>query len=121
MADRIESVVGDTTTSGAVTATIAELAIPDGWFGIVSIDITCEEDGTPANSYIVQNTYAVSGEGGAATIRDATAVPLEQDAGAVGMGFLFNVNGQNVRIRGVGVAATDLIWAGHIGALLHER
>ena len=111
----------DAVTSGAVTVTVCEAAIPDGFFGIVSIDITCEEDGTPANSYIVQCRYAVSGEGGAATIRDATAVPAEQDAGAVGMGFLFNTNGQNVRIQGVGVAATDLTWAAHIGGLLHER
>lgn len=113
--------IGNTTTSGAVTSTIVEAAIPDDHFGIVSINVSCEQDGTPANSFIVQGTYAVSATGGVVTIRDDTAVPLVQDAGIVGMSFLFDANGQNVRIQGMGVVGVDLTWVGSIDGLLLPR
>jgi len=121
MSNVIPSIVGTTATNGAVTATIAELEIPDGFFGIVTVNITAEEVGTPANAYAFQNTYLVSGEGSACTIRDATATPLELDPGALGVATVVNTNSQNFRVQGTGVGATVVAWTAQLGAIRHER
>ena len=121
MTNRIESVVGETTTSGAVTSTIVELEIPDGFFGMIAIDVTAEEDGSPVNAYSFQNLYLVSGESGACTIRDASATPLELDPGAIGVSTVVNTNGQNFRVQGTGVAVISVNWAVQVSGLIHER
>ena len=121
MSDLIISEVDDTTTSGAVTATVVDVTIPDGFFGILSVDATGEEDGSPADAYGFQNIYLVSGEGGAATLRDSSNTPVERDPNAVGVAVTVDTSGATVRVRATGVAAQDWVWAAHIGGLLHER
>jgi len=121
MSNVIPSIVGTTATNGAVTATIAELEIPDGFFGIVSVDLTAEQNGSPANAYAFHNVYLVSGEGAACTIRDATATPIELDPGSTGVSTTVDANGQNLRVQGTGTAGNSFTWVAHIGATEHER
>lgn len=119
--NRVISITNNATTSGAVTATAASIEVPDGYFGVLTVDVTAEQDGVPADAYVFQNTYAVSGEGGAATIRDNSSVPLELDPGTTGASADVDVNGQDFRVRVTGIAAENWTWAAHIGGLLHAR
>ena len=119
--DRILSEMDDTTTSGAVTVTVCEVDIPDGFFGIVSVDVSAEHDSTPADAYGYQNTFLVSGESGAATVRATNAAPLELDPQSKGVSVSCDASGQKFRVRATGIAAEDWTWAAHVGGLLHER
>jgi len=121
MSNRIISVVDEVDTADATVTTIVSATIPDGFFGVLSVDGCAEHDGTPADAYGYQNSFLVSGEGGAATLRNSSAVPLEQDPAATGVTITVDTSGATVRVRATGIAAEDWVWAAHIGGLLHER
>ena len=112
---------GEAETSGAAIATVVELSIPDGYFGALSIDLAGEHVGTPADCYDWQKWIAVSGEGGAATIRDASLIPNIINPSAKGIVVTVDTAAENVRLRVTGVVGEDYKWVGHLGLLFRGR
>jgi hypothetical protein len=110
----------ETTYNGAIT-TVVVATIPTDYYGMVTVDVTAEDQADPANAYGFQNVYLVSNDSGAVTLRDSSNVPIEMDPGATGVAASVDANGATVRARATGNVGENWTWTAHINGLLCER
>jgi len=114
------SEIGTITTWDAGQETCLAVTIPTDYYGMVTVDVTAEEQDVPANAYGFQNVYLISNDSGAVTVRDSS-VPIELDPQATGVAATVDASGATFRVRVTGIVGKNWTWSGHVGGLLAER